>query len=191
MQHSSALPYELRYFDTYKKAMRHHEEYIVYNRAARSSISPEGAISPLFNTFVAAAEEANSNAIERLSTYGHEFLETYVEPLLQDTEESLNLLMGLTTQYEYRDTCHREEWDWRHYRESKDNIATLTIGITANRSLRKQESHSPENTIAFDELHHLIKQMWSNYAELIKLANRLSDMVTCFENWRNNHNNNP
>ncbi len=154
MQHSSALPFELQYFDIYVTAKR-------------------------------------NNSIEQLSTYGHLYIKTYIEPMLQETEESLNLLMGRTSQYEYRDICHTKEWDYRHYRTIKSNIATLTIGIKANSSLRNDESHSPDNTITFDELHQFIKQMWTNHSELLELTNRLLDRIDCLEDWLNRRENNP
>ncbi len=153
MQHSSALPFELKYFDTYVDAK-------------------------------------GNNSTEQLATYGHNYLETYIEPMLQETEESLNLLMGRTSQYQYRDICHTKEWDYRHYRTIKENIATLSIGIKANSSLRKNATHSADNHMTFDELHQLIKQMWTNHSELLELTNRLLDRIDCFEDWLTNRDNN-
>lgn len=157
MQPSELTPDELRYFKTYQKGLRYHEEYVA-NCQEHTSL------------------EDNRKSIECLSTYGLKFLDIYIEPLLQDTEESLNIHLGLTSQYEYRDTCHTKEWDWQSYKEIKSSIAALTVGFKTDNNV--------DNTLTFDELHTLIKKMWTNYYGLAKLANRLSDMLACLEDWR-------
>jgi len=181
MQHS-ALPYELRHFDIYKKALRYNEESDANSKKATKRLVSDSVITPQFITFAKAAEEANTKAIQQLANYGAKFLDTYIEPTIQETDDSLNMLMGLTAQYQYRDTCHTKEWDWQLFKRIKSNIATLSIGIKANSGLRDQ---------TFDELHKLIKLMWSNHSELLELSYRLSDMIACFEDWQSKRGNTP
>ncbi len=183
-------PDQLFFFNMYVKSRRYNDEFRVYNQALLEEFATN-ALSSLFNTFVTLAEEANSKSIERLSTYGHLFLERYIEPTLQQTDDELNLLTGLNVQYEYRDTCHSEEWDLQTFKTIKTSITKVSVGIKADSSVNDATSHSPDHSLTFDELHQLIKEMWTNHSELLLLAERLSARSACLENWRRKRENNP
>lgn len=173
-------PDQMRYFNTYRKAKRKNEESNrILGKIRQEANRHPGFLSATMLSLMRSLDENNKEAIELLANYGEMFLSHYVEPTLEETEDSFNLYSGLRSyHYEYRDVCHTKEWDWHTYKTTKANIATLSVGI------RRRDS-----SFTFDELHTLIKEMWSNYFELIQLVFRLSAMSACFENWRNKREN--
>jgi hypothetical protein len=181
-QEEPQTPDKMRYFDTYREAKDKRDESIrLVNEIREEANRHPGVLSATMLALMRRVDESNKDAIELLSSYGDKFLKHYVEPTLEETEESFNLYSGLRSQnYEYRDVCHTKEWDWRTYKTIKTDIATLSVGIS-----------STDSSLTFDEVHNLIRQIWANYFELLKLVNRLSDMFACFENWKNKRENNP
>lgn len=184
----SQTPDQLFFFNMYVQSRRYNGAYKVYTQALLEEISND-EISSLFTTFVTLAEEANSKSIERLSTYGHLFLDTYIDHLHQDTGDTLNLLTGLNAQYEYQDICHSEEWDLQTFKAISDSIAKISVGIKNNSGLRDVKSNSSNDRLSFDELHEFVKELWTTHSELLKLAERLSARSACLENWRNKQDN--